>query len=110
MDYFAPLASYIKPPEQKTPEQQQQAALIEALRGMGGQQQGAPAQTGNVVSANANGSGFAQGAQLGQSLGQLGQGLNDQYGLTTAFKYGTNPGSQQTMAIARQDAAPVGGL
>ena len=102
MDYFAPLASYIKPPEQKTPEQQQQEALIEALRGMGSQQQAAPAQAGNVVSANTNGGGFSQGAQMGQSLGALGGKLNDQYGLTTALKYGTNPGSQQTMMLAGQ--------
>ena len=105
MDTFAPLASYIKGPEQRTPEHQQQEALIEALRsGMGSQQQAAPTQAGNVVSANANGSGYASGAQLGSQLGKLGQGLNDQYGLTTALKYGTNPGSQQTMMLAGQNA------
>ena len=104
MDYFAPLASYIKPPEQRTPEQRQQDAIVEALRGMGGQQQMAPAQAGNVVSANANGSGFAQGAQLGQSLGQLGQGLNNQYNFGTAMQYGTTPGSQQTSMLAAQNA------
>ena len=104
MDYFAPLASYIKPLEQATPEQQQQAALIEALRGMGGQQQAVPAQAGNVVSANAGQGGLQSGLDLGQSLGTLGSKLNDQYGLTTALKYGTNPGSQQTMMLAGQNA------
>ena len=73
MDFFAPLASYIKAPQQQTPEQQQQQALIEALRGMGTPQQSSPAQVGQVVSANAPSGGMDSGVSLGQSLGQLGK-------------------------------------
>ena len=104
MDYFAPLSSYIKAPEQKTSEQRQQDALIEALRGVGGQQQATPAQAGNVVSANGGQGGLQSGLNLGQSFGGIGSKLNDQYGLTTALKYGTNPGSEQTMMLAKQNA------
>ena len=110
MDYTNLLAQYIRGPrqqEQQTREQQQQQALVEALRGfgsMGQQQGGTPMQAGNIVGANANGSGLVQGAQLGGQLGQVGQGLWDKYQPTTALRYGTTPGSQQTSMLAAQDA------
>ena len=103
MDFFAPLASYIKAPQQQTPEQQQQEALIEALRGMGTPQQSTPAQVGQVVNANAPSGGMDSGVGLGQSIGQIGSKLNNKFNFGTAFNYGTTPGSQQTAMLAAQD-------
>ena len=71
MEFFKPLGEYIQAPQQKTPEQRQQDALIEALRGMGGQQQvAAPMQAGNVVNANGGQGGMQSGVELGQNIGQ----------------------------------------
>ena len=103
MDFFKPLGEYIQAPQQKTPEQQQQEALIEALRGMGGSQQSAPAQVGQVVNANAPSGGMDSGMALGMGLGQLGNKLNNKFNFGTALQYGTTPGSQQTSMLAAQD-------
>ena len=104
MDYFQPFSSYIpQVPQQKTHEQQQQDALIEALRGFGQQQSAAPQQAGQVVNANFSG-GFQQGAGMGAQMGQAGQGLWNKYQPMTALQYGTTPGSQQTAMLTAQDA------
>lgn len=84
MDFFKPLGEYIQAPQQKTPEQQQQEALIEALRGMGTMQQAAPAQVGQVVNANANGSAFGGGVDMGSKLGQAGIKLFGKFGSPAA--------------------------
>lgn len=103
MDFFKPLGEYIQTPQQKTPEQQQQEALIEALRGMGAQSAAAPAQAGQVVNANAPSGGMNSGVELGQSIGQIGSKLNNKFNFGTAFNYGTMPGSQQTAMLAAQN-------
>lgn|SRR5574343_472798 len=103
MDFFKPLGEYIQAPQQKTPEQQQQEALIEALRGMGAQSAAAPAQTGAVVNANAPAGSMGQAVDLGMGLGQLGNKLNNKFNFGTALQYGTTPGSQQTSMLAAQD-------
>jgi hypothetical protein len=105
MEFFKPLGEYIQAPQQKTPEQRQQDALIEALRGMGGQQQvAAPMQAGNVVNANGGQGALQSGVELGQNLGQIGTGLNNKFNFGTALQYGTTPGSQQTAMLAAQNA------
>lgn len=74
MDFFKPLSAYIQDPVQVSKEQQQQNALIEALRGVGGTQQSAvPSQVGNVVSANSGTGAFQSGVGLGNLFGQLGK-------------------------------------
>lgn len=84
MDFFKPLGEYIQAPQQKTPEQQQQEALIEALRGMGAQSAAAPAQAGPVVNANAPANSFGSGVGLGQSLGTIGTKLFNKFGSPAA--------------------------
>ena len=84
MDFFKPLSAYIQDPVQVSKEQQQQNALIEALRGMGGTQQSAvPAQVGNVVNANSGLGGLQQGIDLGQNIGQFGKKLYNSFGSST---------------------------
>ena len=105
MEFFKPLGEYIQAPQQKTPEQKQQDALIEALRGMGGQQAAAtPTMAGNVVNANGGQGGMQSGVELGQNLGTIGNSLNNKFNFGTALQYGTTPGSQQTAMLAAQDA------
>ena len=72
MDFFKPLSAYIQDPVQVSKEQQQQNALIEALRGSQ-QSAAAPVQTGNVVNANAAPGALQSGYGLGQLFGQLGK-------------------------------------
>lgn len=104
---FAPLEAYIQNPQTR----QQAEALVEALRGSAGTpaQQGvigaslgqsAPAMA-QAVSATADGSGIAQGSQMGQQLGTLLKPGADN--LATAMRYGTTPGSQQTAMLQAQD-------
>ena len=84
MEYTNPLAQYIQGPQQQTLQQQQamrQQAIIEALRNMGGaQQQGAPAQVGNVTSTNGGQGGMQSGLALGDALGTIGSKLWNKFG------------------------------
>ena len=104
MDYFQPFSSYIpQQPQQKTKEQQQQDALIEALRGFGNQQQStASQQAGQVVGANANGSGYGQGALQGAQMGLAGQNAWNRYnsipGISGNSGFGTSPAIESVAA------------
>lgn len=85
-------------PEQLAAEQRQKA-IVDALRGMQAPQQAPAQQGGRVVSAGALGDGLSN-----DSLSGIGKGIGGLFGnLGTAFKYDTNPFSQQTAMLMNQD-------
>ena len=83
-------------PEQMA-QQQRQQMMVDALRA-GMQQSPSVQRAGNVVSAGGGVADSFNTNALGGALGNLGGNLG------TAFKYDTNPFSQQTAMLRAQDA------